>query len=412
MKKTIIIASDNTVNYSELTEILKCHYILKEIPYNSLNKDYIMQFKKIAALVIPYRTAEHNNYRILKLFNSDNLLVQIPVLIFCSDFNEIQYAEKCLEYGAAEILYPPFSEKLLIHKIKCSLKLQDSLTFTEIERILKELPSNIYLKDSEGKYIFATHYWHHLDHADDPDWTIRGKTDLDIRKDRENAKKAMEADLEIFKTGIGTVYTIEINVDDQREFMEIIKQPIKDKSGKITGIVGLINNVTDRELLRISLEERAFVDELTNVYNRRFFDNYIESLAQVGKYPISIISADCNDLKKVNDTYGHLIGDEYIRITALLFRQNAAIQRKGKIFRTGGDEFVIILTETDLKSAEKIVETLINEAVNFSTAQFNLSIAFGIACMENENDIFKDCLDAADKQMYAYKVEYKKKMQN
>ena len=59
-----------------------------------------------------------------------------------------------------------------------------------VERMLAELPSCIYLKDRECRYVFSTHYWTHLN-AEGEDWTIRGKTDLDIRKDKDNARLAM-----------------------------------------------------------------------------------------------------------------------------------------------------------------------------------------------------------------------------
>lgn len=77
------------------------------------------------------------------------------------------------------------------------------------ERIIKALPSCIYYKDTEGKYIFATHHRSHLRHADDPDWCIRGKTDLEIRKNKENALLAMEQDRRILETGEGASYVVQ-----------------------------------------------------------------------------------------------------------------------------------------------------------------------------------------------------------
>ena len=62
-----------------------------------------------------------------------------------------------------------------------------------IETILKELPSNIYFKDTQCRYLFCTHYWNHIVHDDTEAWSIRGKTDMEIRKDKENARKALHA---------------------------------------------------------------------------------------------------------------------------------------------------------------------------------------------------------------------------
>lgn len=64
-----------------------------------------------------------------------------------------------------------------------------------LEDILKNVPSNIFFKDVECRYIFATHYWRHLDiDEQDENWDIKGKTDLEIRKDKENAMYAYEMD--------------------------------------------------------------------------------------------------------------------------------------------------------------------------------------------------------------------------
>lgn len=89
------------------------------------------------------------------------------------------------------------------------------MTFYGIEKILKQLPSNIFLKDNEARYIFATKYWHHLKKTDDPNWSIRRKIDPEIRKDKQNAIEAHKKDLEIIETG----------------------------KGYVTGIIGLIYNV-------------------------------------------------------------------------------------------------------------------------------------------------------------------------
>ena len=91
-----------------------------------------------------------------------------------------------------------------------------------VERMLKSLPSNIYFKDMEGKYVFCTHYWNHINTPkNDPTWTIRGKYDIDIRKDKENAIKAMEEEVleKVNNLGIGaaglggTVTALAVNIN-------------------------------------------------------------------------------------------------------------------------------------------------------------------------------------------------------
>lgn len=405
-KKVILLVSDGSEGFKELETVFSSHYKII-VTYNS-NIDYDAikaQIRQVSAVIL---TAAAEVF--FRWIASDSTVAYIPLLIYCDDAAGMPQAMECLKRGAVDVIFPPFHNDLLLHRIENAIRLKDSATFYEIERMLKELPSNIYLKDEKGRYIFATHYWHHLEHADEPDWTIRGKTDVDIRKDKDNAIKAMEADIEILRSGIGTSYTIMINEDGTREFFEVIKQPTRDEKGAITGIIGLINNVTERELLRISLEESAMIDDMTGVYNRRFFEQYTAKLEKSSERPVSIISADCNELKKINDTFGHLVGDEYIRMAALLFRM--VVQNSGRIFRIGGDEFVIILPRKTAGEAETIVRKLQKEEQNFSVKNHNLSISYGVSCMENKTDSIIDIIDAADKHMYLNKAKYKNNIKN
>ena len=189
-----------------------------------------------------------------------------------------------------------------------------------IETILKELPSNIYFKDTQCRYLFCTHYWNHIVHDDTEAWSIRGKTDMEIRKDKENARKAYEEDKKLLKTGIGCKYVIETCIDGVTEFLEIIKNPVKNKDGRIIGIVGLINIVTDRIKLQKQLEAYTQTDIMTGLFNRRYLEYWEENEIKPQYFPISIIAADCDGLKHTNDTYGHHVGDEMIRSAAQLLK--------------------------------------------------------------------------------------------
>ncbi|MGN0584221.1 MAG: diguanylate cyclase, partial [Ruminococcus sp.] len=179
-----------------------------------------------------------------------------------------------------------------------------------MEMILRELPSNIFFKDTECRYLFATHYWRHIKHDEEEEWSIKGKTDLEIRKDKENAQLAYEQDKKILATGKGCQYTIEINLEGKTEYLEIIKNPVRNKEGKIIGIVGLINDVTDRMKLQKQLEVYAQTDIMTGLYNRRYLEYWRKSVLSPDMFPLSIISADCDGLKYMNDVYGHAVGDE------------------------------------------------------------------------------------------------------
>ena len=278
---------------------------------------------------------------------------------------------------------------------------------SKLEGILKLLPSNIYIKDKEGRYLFATQYWHHLNMEDnDGHWSIAGKTDLEVRKDKENALIAMESDKRVVESDKGTSYVININLDNKQEYFKVIKEPIHDDKGNVVGIVGLIYDVTEEENIRISLEKESLFDSLTGLKNRRAFDLYVEELANGDILPVSFIVADCNYLKETNDTFGHLVGDELLRMAAVVLRD--VIPDEFQLFRTGGDEFVSILPGIDQNQANKYVEEIIKLENSFRIRNNPLSLAIGISCFDNKDIDIKEVINEADMAMYSDKEKIKR----
>jgi diguanylate cyclase (GGDEF)-like protein len=292
------------------------------------------------------------------------------------------------------------SERAVNHKIRKANDTINTFSFQEFSRMLKALPSLIYLKDAKARYVFCSQYWHHLAHYDEANWSIAGKTDLEIRKDTANAQAAFESDMRIIESGVGGSYVIEENDDGYQEFLQIIKEPVRDADGKVRGIIAIINNVTEQETLRRELKKKSITDELTGLYNRAYFDEFTARLGD-DVFPLGIISADCDGLKTINDLYGHPMGDEYIRMTATLLKSE--LPPETTLFRTGGDEFLALLPRTDdaamaqygskLKAAEKM----------FSIKDRSLSVSIGVGVMRGDGDTLQSAVEKSDKEMYKHK---------
>ncbi|MGM9540236.1 diguanylate cyclase domain-containing protein [Anaerovibrio sp.] len=272
----------------------------------------------------------------------------------------------------------------------------DSMTFEEMENILRLLPANIYLKDAEGRYIFCTQYWRHLRDRDKPGWSIRGKTDVEIREDKENAMLAMEKDREIIRSGRGCRYVIEIFQNGVQEFLEIVKEPVKDSSGNVVGIVGLINDVTESEKIKRKLSRLAMTDSLTGLGNRNSLMRDLERLTE-DSMPVSIVSADCDGLQMVNDTYGRATGDEYIRMTAMVME--LALPEDTMVYRVGGDEFIIVLVNTDENEAKEIMRIFKEQYDQYRVKNQPLSISYGISTAVSVRDDLRRVLEKADLDM-------------
>lgn len=271
-----------------------------------------------------------------------------------------------------------------------------------IERMLKSLPSNIYFKDMDGKYVFCTHYWNHINTPEnDPNWTIRGKYDIDIRKDKENALMAMEEDKKIIATQKGTTYEIKFDEEGRTEYLQLIKNPVFDENGEMIGIVGLINNITETKLLEEKLERMATRDPLTGARNRSYMDIWIERNKSKDIYPLSVVVSDCNGLKRINDRYGHLVGDEYIIKTVEALKHCKS--EDDRVIRAGGDEFMIFLPKTDETGAEKYMESVREYVSHIHIFDESLSIAMGASTTIDPNARIEDLIRIADKAMYIQK---------
>lgn len=400
-EKNLLLIGKNEQVCQELQAMLTDLYNIIAIADISEAKSYIMKYRDdVSVVLFNSDSFSEGGKEFLNEIQNDIMLSSIPILLIAEEQETPEEAEMLI-LGVLDCIHKPFHREAVRKRIANAIKLKDSLSFRDVEKMLRELPSNIYLKDSEGRYIFCTHYWHHLDKSDDPNWTVRGKTDMEIRKDKENAAEAMKADMKVIKTGKGSAYTIEINEDGVQEFFEVIKQPLKNEQGKTTGIIGLINHVTEYEQMKRKLEDIVKTDELTGLYSRYYFDEYLRDVQKKELYPISVISADCDGLKYINDTYGHLVGDEYIRMASFLFRM--VIQEQGAVFRTGGDEFIILLPSTAEETAQGYLDQMREKEKIFQIRGKKLSVSLGLSCMKSSLDSADDCIAESDMNMYSEK---------
>lgn len=165
------------------------------------------------------------------------------------------------------------------------------------------------------------------------------------------------------------------------------------------------------------LKHLASIDSLTNLYNRRYFSKVTEhifDLAKREKEEISLIMMDIDNFKLVNDTYGHQFGDEVIITLSHRLIEN---QRKSDIVcRYGGEEFVILLPNTNIDGAqvvaEKIREDIENITVNItedSYLKFTVSIGVSMVRMEEEYTI-EAVLKRADDALYEAKQSGKNRV--
>lgn len=166
---------------------------------------------------------------------------------------------------------------------------------------------------------------------------------------------------------------------------EVSVNIIKNSFGMITGFTGLVRDITERIHYQQRLEFLSMCDVLTGLYNRRYFEKSCEQLeSENGKsYPVSMIIADLDGLKIINDSMGHPFGDVLLQTFAGIFLENCSAN--AIVARLGGDEFGVILPRHNYDQTSRIVG-----AIRASISRYNqknptlpLSISIGFATADN-----------------------------
>ena len=405
--ETLIIAAKDPQHAERLQSMLHNEFSVLIANRDETVRSLLDQ-RRVYALLQEISFAKENDYALLQMLCVDARYEAIPVIAFSFDAGDVRYAD-CLSKGASDFLLPPFEAALINKRIHNAVRSKESFTFSEIENILHELPSNIYLKDAKGRYLFATHYWHHIK-KQRGDWSIRGKTDLEIRTNKANALKAAESDKVILATGKGTSYIIEEQHNGISEYLELIKRPTHDKEGRVNGIVALINNVTENQLLKLELERRSNLDSLTGLLNKtatqEVVDLEISKSARAGKHSMSaLMMIDVDNFKSVNDTFGHATGDNVLMIISSIINKTfKGLDVKGRV---GGDEYIVfaraINSSTSAKRLANTLEMQVIQAFAGGKLEGMVSLSIGIALYPEHGTSFKELYKNADEAMYKVK---------
>jgi two-component system cell cycle response regulator len=164
-----------------------------------------------------------------------------------------------------------------------------------------------------------------------------------------------------------------------------------------------------RHNVQLSLE-MAITDQLTGLHNRRYMARHLDNLLDNAKRndrPLTFVIMDIDHFKQVNDSYGHDIGDEVLKEFA--GRIAANVRGIDLACRYGGEEFVVVMPDTDVAAAYAIAERLRQSIetnpvrISRTPGQLHVTISIGIARMEGASDTADALLHRADKALYRAK---------
>ncbi|WP_268050189.1 GGDEF domain-containing protein [Clostridium ganghwense] len=201
-------------------------------------------------------------------------------------------------------------------------------------------------------------------------------------------------------------YSSRITINVNNEFGEL-KDAFNMMAEKID------NEIINRNSKEKKLVKKATIDEFTGIYNRSAGLEILEHKFKIAKKNNDILSIcfiDLNNLKYVNDRFGHNTGDEYIKKCVETIKKE--IREKDIFMRLGGDEFLIVFTKTSYEEAEIVWQRIKNNIDRYNennTKEYELSMSHGIETLHNNNFYsIKKFIDSADIKMYKEKKKIKK----
>ncbi|SOC44551.1 sensor domain-containing diguanylate cyclase [Ureibacillus acetophenoni] len=171
------------------------------------------------------------------------------------------------------------------------------------------------------------------------------------------------------------------------------------KEGKFVAVLGIYRNIDEKVVLQQQLEYKSTHDALTKLYNREYFQRKMSELNEI-EVPVAVIAIDIDELKIVNDSYGHQMGDRLI-IEAANCLKNHAMEEM-IVARIGGDEFAILLPHATEMQVKEYIEAIQKnlQVGDKEVPYYPIRISVGYAYSETSYGVMEQLLNEADAKMY------------
>jgi len=405
-EKHIFIIENSLFNTNTLKKILKERNY--QLSLASDGREALAKIKKIKPdlILLDVSLPDMDGFDLCREFKKNKKVKEVPV-IFISSLEKNVDITKGFAVGGIDYITKLFQKDIVLARIETHINLYR--TKKELQKkneqqniLLENIDTQIwYLEDvnTYGKVNKA-----HAEFIGYQKKELEGKSYNQFFCEKEK-NSCIQGNKKVFteKKKIETDEWVR-NYRGEKRLLAITKTPKLDKNGNVEYVVASAEDITEKRIEAEKIKYLSFHDELTKLYNRRYFENEMERLNGSRRYPISIIIGDLDNLKIVNDNHGHLLGDEYLKKSADILSD--LLRAEDIIARIGGDEFAILLPETGTEETSQICRRIIKEFKKYNSANdfpVDFEISLGYATAKTNNKGLFEVYNQADKNMYKNK---------
>jgi diguanylate cyclase (GGDEF)-like protein/PAS domain S-box-containing protein len=382
----IIYSKYNTQNKT-FTHLVKEGEVLKKLAYTGNNELGDFNDNKLK-----------NIANVFKLFGLVNKDLDLKEFIYKENKPKIINLE--ISKQEKNIIITILISLFLIFSLIIILLRKNSQTKKLLQTVINSSDDLIYYKDSKLRYIGCNKSFENLLAKKESE--IIGKNDFELFEE-DLAKVFRREDFEVLDENNLITSNEWIIFGHKRIFFQTKRIPFIYKNKKI-GILGIARDITGLYEIQEKLKKQTYYDELTKIFNRKAYNERIqEKFDLFDRYDTNFTIAmyDIDDFKKINDTYGHDIGDKVL--VEITNEVKSIIRKTDFLFRVGGEEFVIIFDKISLDESYDIAEKI---RINISKMQIieneKITISMGITqAIANDNP--QSIYERVDKLMYQSK---------
>ncbi|WP_195970110.1 HD domain-containing phosphohydrolase [Clostridium thermobutyricum] len=189
---------------------------------------------------------------------------------------------------------------------------------------------------------------------------------------------------------------------ENNKVMKVEKFPLKDSEGKIIGVVGLSEDISEDKKFQNKIIEESYKDKTTGLYNRNYFEKIAVEIDKNFNGKLILIMGDSDALKLVNDSLGHLEGDRYLRDLSRIILE--VVNKRGDVIRWGGDEFIILIPNATIEDAKEVTERINYLCRNNDSSPIPISLSMGYSYREENNKTLDKMIEEAENEVYKEKL--------